>query len=105
MTRLWILPALLAVAIAAACSSQPDALSIPEGSEVTLEKRDGVKVAGKLVEVQPQVVVVEGRDGARTRVPRTEIASVRAITTAERLRRDRRPGLFEFISGLLKETA
>jgi hypothetical protein len=79
MTRLWILPALLAVAIAAACSSQPDALSIPEGSEVTLEKRDGVKVAGKLVEVQPQVVVVEGRDGARTRVPRTEIASVRAI--------------------------
>jgi guanylate kinase len=30
-------------------------------------------------------------------------ASVRAIVTAERLRRDRRPGLFEFVSGLLDE--
>ncbi|QPC87315.1 guanylate kinase [Mesorhizobium sp. NBSH29] len=29
---------------------------------------------------------------------------VRAIVTAERLRRDRRPGLFEFASGLLDET-
>ncbi|MGN6468975.1 MAG: guanylate kinase [Rhizobiaceae bacterium] len=30
-------------------------------------------------------------------------AAVRAIATAERLRRDRRPGLFEFVSGLLAE--
>jgi guanylate kinase len=30
-------------------------------------------------------------------------AAVRAIATAERLRRDRRPGLFDFVSGLLKE--
>jgi guanylate kinase len=30
-------------------------------------------------------------------------AAVRAIATAERLRRDRRPGLFEFVSGLLEE--
>ena len=28
---------------------------------------------------------------------------VRAIVTAERLRRDRRPGLFDFVSGLLDE--
>ena len=28
---------------------------------------------------------------------------VRAIVAAERLRRDRRPGLFDFISGLLDE--
>jgi guanylate kinase len=32
-------------------------------------------------------------------------ASVRAIATAERLRRDRRPGLFDFVSGLLAEQA
>ncbi|WP_433640622.1 guanylate kinase [Mesorhizobium sp. 1B3] len=31
-------------------------------------------------------------------------AEVRAIVTAERLRRDRRPGLFDFVSGLLDET-
>lgn len=30
-------------------------------------------------------------------------AAVRSITTAERLRRDRRPGLFDFVSGLLEE--
>lgn len=30
-------------------------------------------------------------------------ASVRAIVEAERLRRDRRPGLFEFVNGLLTE--
>jgi guanylate kinase len=30
-------------------------------------------------------------------------ASVKAIVAAERLRRDRRPGLFEFVSGLLDE--
>ena len=30
-------------------------------------------------------------------------AEVRAIVVAERLRRDRRPGLFDFVSGLLDE--
>jgi guanylate kinase len=30
-------------------------------------------------------------------------AAVRAITVAERLRRDRRPGLYDFVSGLLGE--
>jgi len=30
-------------------------------------------------------------------------AEVRGIVTAERLRRDRRPGLFDFVSGLLDE--
>ena len=32
-------------------------------------------------------------------------AEVRAIVTAERLRRDRRPGLFQFVTGLLDEAA
>ncbi len=30
-------------------------------------------------------------------------AAIKAIITAERLRRDRRPGLFDFVSGLLEE--
>ncbi|KQR73328.1 guanylate kinase [Rhizobium sp. Leaf384] len=34
----------------------------------------------------------------------TAFAAVRAIVEAERLRRDRRPGLFEFVQGLLTET-
>jgi guanylate kinase len=31
-------------------------------------------------------------------------SEIRSIVTAERLRRDRRPGLFDFVSGLLDET-
>jgi guanylate kinase len=34
----------------------------------------------------------------------TAFAAVRAIVDAERLRRDRRPGLFEYVQGLLTET-
>jgi guanylate kinase len=41
------------------------------------------------------VVVNEDLDAA--------FSAVRSIVTAERLRRDRRPGLFEFVSGLLDE--
>lgn len=35
----------------------------------------------------------------------TAFTEVRAIVAAERLRRDRRPGLFDFVSGLLDEKA
>ncbi len=42
------------------------------------------------------IVVNEDLDSA--------FASVQAIVEAERLRRDRRPGLFEFVNGLLTET-
>jgi guanylate kinase len=31
-------------------------------------------------------------------------SEVKSIVTAERLRRDRRPGLFDFVSGLLDES-
>ena len=49
-------------------------------SNVTLQKRDGVVVAGRLVEVKPERVVVELRDGKRTEVPRAEIASLKTAT-------------------------
>ncbi len=48
----------------------------PVGTDVTVEKRDGIHVAGKLVEVKPEHVVVEGRDGIKTEVPKSQIASV-----------------------------
>jgi hypothetical protein len=46
------------------------------GTEVKVEKKDGVKVAGKLVEAKPEEVVVEAPDGTRTQVPRSQIASM-----------------------------
>lgn len=68
------------VALSAACSKQPEGLQIPNGSEVTVEKRDGVKVSGRLVEAQAQEVVLELRDGQRARVPRSEIVALRGAT-------------------------
>ena len=46
------------------------------GTEVKVEKKDGVTVAGKLVEAKPEQVVVEAPDGTKTEVPRSQIASM-----------------------------
>jgi hypothetical protein len=46
------------------------------GTEVRVEKKDGVKVAGKLVEVKPEQVVVQAPDGTKTEVLRSQIASM-----------------------------
>ena len=51
----------------------------PLGTEVKVEKKDGVSVAGKLVEVKPEQVVVEAPDGTKTEVAKSQIAS---MTTA-----------------------
>lgn len=55
-----------------------DALEIPAGSDVTVQKKDGVSVQGKLVETKPQEVVLESRDGVKRVVPRSEIAAIKA---------------------------
>jgi hypothetical protein len=82
MKNVWIG---LAMAIVFAGCANKDALDIPTGSDVTVEKTDGVTVAGRLVEVQSEQVVVESRDGVKTRVPRSQIASMRATpATADR---------------------
>src|SRR5262245_42637282 len=46
------------------------------GTEVKVEKKDGVKVAGKLVEAKPEQVVVKAPDGTKPEVLRSQIASV-----------------------------
>jgi hypothetical protein len=74
--------AALLIATSAACSNAPEGLQIPMGSDVTLEKRDGVTVAGRLVEVESRSVVIEARDGQKTRVPRSDIVALRGATTA-----------------------
>ncbi|OJU05212.1 MAG: guanylate kinase [Rhizobiales bacterium 65-79] len=67
-----------------------------EDSDATIETR--LKNARLEIEHWREydyVVVNEDLDRA--------FAAVRAIATAERLRRDRRPGLYDFVSGLLEE--
>ncbi len=56
---------------------------LPTGSDVTVEKTNGVTVAGRLVDVLPEHVVVESLDGVKTRVARSEIASMRARPVAD----------------------
>ena len=63
-----------------ACNKKEEGLQIPTGSDVTVEKRDGVKVEGKLIEVQPDHVVLQLQGGTRRNVARSEIATVRAAT-------------------------
>lgn len=68
----------VALTAALAGCSRSDALEIPKGSDVTVQKRDGAQVAGRLVEVQPKAVVLESRDGSKIQVARADIASVTA---------------------------
>ena len=58
--------------------SRSSGLEIQPGSDVVVQKKDGVKVAGRLVEVKPEHVVVEQSEGRTVSVPRGEIATVRA---------------------------
>jgi hypothetical protein len=70
--------ALAALVSAAGCSREEPALEIAPGSQVTVQKKDGVTVSGRLVEVKAERVVVESPDGVKTDVPRSQIATVRA---------------------------
>jgi hypothetical protein len=82
MKRYRVVPALiLGVVLASGCSRQPSGLEIQTGTEVSVEKTDGVTVAGRLVEVQPQEVVLEAADGQRTRVARSDIRALRTVTS------------------------
>lgn len=79
-------PALvLTLVLASACSRQPEpaGFEIQPGTDVSVEKTDGVTVAGRLVEVQAQEVVLERADGQKTRVARSDIRALRAVTLGE----------------------
>lgn len=66
---------------AAACSS-PAATDIPTGSDVILQKQDGVTISGRVIEVKPEHVVIQARDGVETKVPRTQIARLQSTAGA-----------------------
>jgi hypothetical protein len=74
---------LLGITVALLGCARKDSIDTPTGSDVTVQKTDGVAVVGRLIEVKPEQVVLEGRDGVRMNVPLSEIASIKA-TSAER---------------------
>jgi hypothetical protein len=69
---------LLGIAVTLGACAKTD--SYPVGTDVTVEKKDGANVAGKLVEVKPEQIVLEARDGAKTEVPKSQIASLKPMT-------------------------
>jgi preprotein translocase subunit YajC len=71
------------IAAVTACS-RTDALEIPTGSDVTVQKKNGVQVSGRLVEVQAKDVILETADGTKLQVPRSDIASVKATPVFEK---------------------
>lgn len=72
------LACVLGITLALAGCARSAAYEIPTGSDVTLQKKDGVSVSGKLVEVKAEHVVLESRDGVKMEVPRSQIASLKA---------------------------
>ena len=69
----------LALAVALPGCARKDALEIAAGSDVTVEKKGGVNVQGKLVEARTEEVVLESSDGVKRIVPRSEIVSIKAM--------------------------
>ena len=64
------------LAMTSACSTESATLEIKPGSAVSVEKKDGVIIAGRLVEVKPELVVVETASG-RKEIARADISSLR----------------------------
>jgi hypothetical protein len=69
------------VTLAAACGKESASLEIKPGNTVSIEKKDGVIVVGRLVEVKPDHVVVDTSAG-RKEIARVDISTFRADATS-----------------------
>ena len=62
--------------------ARTDAREIPTGTDVTVEKKDGATLTGRLVEVTTEQVVIESKDGVKMSVPRSVVESVKPAPAA-----------------------
>ncbi len=72
---------IVSLAATVGCSEGRAALEVKPGSTVTLQKKDGVTVSGRLVEIKPEHLVVETRTG-RTEVRRAEVTTLKTDSTS-----------------------
>lgn len=63
----------------AGCSASNGAPDIAPGSDVTVQKKDGVTVQGRVIEVSADQLTVESKDGTRMQVPRSQIVTVKGL--------------------------
>jgi hypothetical protein len=73
--------AVVIVTLAAACTKESASLEIKPGNTVSVERKDGVVVVGRLVEVKAEHVVVDTSTG-RKEIARADISTFRADATA-----------------------
>jgi hypothetical protein len=69
-------PVVLAVMLAAGCARSADVDAISPGTDVIVKQTNGVSVAGKLVEVTPNNIIVDEKNGGRRAMERREVTSV-----------------------------
>jgi hypothetical protein len=69
----------IGLAVALSACSKREAIDIPTGTDVTVQKKDGVEVVGRLVEVKADTVVLRLAGGETSALPRTEIATVKEV--------------------------
>ena len=62
--------------------AQTDAREIPAGTDVTVQKKDGASLTGRLVEVNTEQVIIESKDGVKMSVPRSLVESVKPAPAA-----------------------
>src|SRR5215510_10550683 len=72
------LPILLAAAIGLASCTKTE--TYPLGTDVTVAKSDGASVSGRLVEVKPDRIVIQNREGFSMEILKSQIASLKAMT-------------------------
>ena len=70
-----------AAILAGACAKESASLEIKPGNTVSVEKKDGVVVVGRLVEVKPEHVTVDTSTG-RKEIARADISTFRADESA-----------------------
>ena len=56
----------------------------PVGTDVTVEKKDGATIAGKLVEVKAEQIVLEAPDGTKSEVSKAQINSLKPAVNVPR---------------------
>jgi hypothetical protein len=66
----------LALMLTIACARKADVDAIAVGSDVAVKQQNGVTVAGKLVSVTPDHIVVDEKNGARRTLDRRQVSSV-----------------------------
>jgi hypothetical protein len=72
---------IIVLALTAGLASCARSETYPLGTDVTVVRNDGTSVSGRLVEVKQDRLVVQRRDGGNTEVLKSQITSLKALST------------------------